>query len=63
MTLLSVLNVLLHKYTGQEDLVIGHGIAGRRHPDLERIVGMFVNTLAIRSFPEGKNISGTFIKK
>jgi amino acid adenylation domain-containing protein len=53
MTLLSVLNTLLYKYTGQDDFIIGTGIAGRRHPDVERIVGMFVNSLAIRSFPKG----------
>ncbi|WP_254640141.1 non-ribosomal peptide synthetase [Chitinophaga sp. GbtcB8] len=53
MTLLAVLNVVLHKYTGQDDIVIGCGIAGRRHPEVERIVGMFVNTLAIRNYPQG----------
>jgi amino acid adenylation domain-containing protein len=49
MSLLAVLKVLLFKYTGQESLVIGCGVAGRRHPDLERIVGLFVNSLAIKS--------------
>jgi malonyl CoA-acyl carrier protein transacylase/acyl carrier protein len=63
MTLLSVLNVLLYKYTGQDDLVIGHGIAGRRHADLEGIVGMFVNTLAIRTFPEGEKSFHNFHKE
>jgi amino acid adenylation domain-containing protein len=51
-TLLSVLNTLLYKYTGQNDLVVGCGVAGRRHPDLENIYGMFVNSLAIRNFPQ-----------
>jgi len=49
MTLLAVLNVVLYKYTGEEDIVLGCGIAGRRHPDLEKVVGMFVNTLALRN--------------
>lgn len=53
MTMISVLNVVFAKYTGREDITIGFGIAGRRHPDLERIVGMFVNTLVTRNFPEG----------
>ena len=35
MTLQTALNILLHKYTGQEDIVIGSPIAGREHPDLE----------------------------
>ena len=54
MSLLSVLNVLFYKYTGQEDMVIGCGIAGRRHADLEPIVGMFVNSLAMRNYPSGE---------
>jgi len=41
-------HILLFKWTGQTDLLIGMPTAGRRHPDLKRVVGMFVNTLAIR---------------
>ncbi|MCK4258611.1 MAG: amino acid adenylation domain-containing protein [Halanaerobiales bacterium] len=44
--LLSAFNVLLYKYTGQDDIVIGSPIAGRRHADLQNIIGMFVNMLA-----------------
>jgi len=54
MALLAVYNVLLSKYSGQEDIIIGSPIAGRRHADLENIVGMFVNTLAIRNYPKGE---------
>jgi len=54
MLLLANFNILLSKYTGQEDIVVGSPIAGRPHADLENIIGMFVNTLAIRSNPEGK---------
>lgn len=50
-TLLSALNILFHKYTGNQDVILGTSIAGRRHPDLERVVGMFVNSLAMRNFP------------
>jgi non-ribosomal peptide synthetase component F len=53
MVLLAAFNVLLHKYTGQEDIVVGSGIAGRPHVDLQDIVGMFVNTLALRNRPRG----------
>lgn len=49
MILMTALKLLLWKITGQQDLIVGTGIAGRRHADLEPIVGMFVNTLAIRS--------------
>jgi amino acid adenylation domain-containing protein len=62
-TLLAVLNVLFFKYTGQEDVAIGCGIAGRRHADVERIVGMFVNTLAIRSYPTGEMSFSSFIEQ
>ena len=49
MILISALKLLLWKYSGQDDLVVGTGIAGRRQADLSSVVGMFVNTLAIRS--------------
>ncbi len=49
MLMLSAYTVLLHKYTGQEDIVIGSPVHGRPHADLENIVGMFVNTLALRT--------------
>jgi non-ribosomal peptide synthetase component F len=49
MTLQVALNILLHKYTGQEDIVIGSPIAGREHPDLEGQIGFYVNTLALRN--------------
>ena len=46
---LSLYNVLLHKLSGSEDIVVGTATAGRHHADLEGIVGMFVNTLALRN--------------
>ncbi|WP_051569069.1 non-ribosomal peptide synthase/polyketide synthase [Alkaliphilus transvaalensis] len=49
MLLLSAFNILLSKYSNQEDVIVGTPIAGRQHKDLENVVGMFVNTLAIRS--------------
>jgi amino acid adenylation domain-containing protein/non-ribosomal peptide synthase protein (TIGR01720 family) len=42
-------SVMLSKYTGQENMVIGIPVAGRRHPDLQNIHGMFVNNLAINA--------------
>ena len=49
MNLQTALNILLHKYTGQEDIVIGSPIAGREHPDLDGQIGFYVNTLALRN--------------
>ncbi len=54
MTMLSMYNVLLHLYTGQEDIIVGSPSQGRRHKDLEPLVGMFVNTLAMRNFPSSE---------
>jgi NAD(P)-dependent dehydrogenase (short-subunit alcohol dehydrogenase family)/acyl carrier protein len=47
--LLAVYNVFLSKISGLEDIVVGTVAAGRRHADLERVIGMFVNTLALRN--------------
>ena len=54
MLLMSIYKVFLSKITNQEDIVVGTPTSGRNHPDLESIVGMFVNTLAIRSWPKGE---------
>lgn len=48
MLLLSAYYILLYKYTGQENIVIGTPIANRDIPEFSNIIGMFVNTLAIR---------------
>ncbi|MEM7537678.1 MAG: amino acid adenylation domain-containing protein, partial [Chloroflexota bacterium] len=49
MTLLAAFNVLLMRYTGQTDIVVGSPIAGRTHVELESLIGFFVNTLVLRS--------------
>ncbi len=49
MGLTAGVNGLLYRYTGQKDIILGTPIAGRSHPDLENQVGLFLNTLAIRT--------------
>ncbi|WPB79281.1 amino acid adenylation domain-containing protein [Archangium violaceum] len=49
MSLLAGFNVLLQRYSGQDDIVVGSPMAGRIQPGLERIMGMFINTLVLRS--------------
>ncbi len=61
MLMLSAYSILLSKYTGQEDIVVGTPVAGRNHADLHDIIGMFVNTLAIRSYPLGKKAFESFL--
>jgi len=61
--LLSIFNLLLFKLSGQEDIVVGTPIAGRRHSDLEKMIGMFVNTLALRNYPEGAKTFRGFLQE
>ena len=49
MTLVTGVNALLHRYSNQNDIVVGTPIAGREHPDLESQIGLYLNTLAIRT--------------
>jgi len=49
MCLLAVVKVLLYRYTGQEDIVVGSPIAGREHADLEGQIGFYVNMLVLRT--------------
>ncbi|MEC1406796.1 fengycin non-ribosomal peptide synthetase FenC [Bacillus halotolerans] len=53
MVLLAAYTAILARLSGQEDIIVGSPIAGRPHKDLEPILGMFVNTLALRTRPEG----------
>ncbi|AOA54714.1 MULTISPECIES: plipastatin non-ribosomal peptide synthetase PpsC [Bacillus] len=53
MVLLAAYTAFLSRLSGQEDIIVGSPIAGRPHKDLEPILGMFVNTLALRTRPEG----------
>ncbi len=61
MVLLAAYNTLLYKYTGQEDIIVGSPIAGRPHADLQNIIGMFVNTLAMRNYPQGEKTFEEFL--
>ncbi|MCP4155076.1 MAG: amino acid adenylation domain-containing protein, partial [bacterium] len=54
MVLLSVYTILLAKLSGGEDIIVGTPAAGRRHQELQPVVGMFVNTLPLRNKPAGE---------
>ncbi|HEY0083192.1 MAG TPA: condensation domain-containing protein, partial [Pyrinomonadaceae bacterium] len=49
MTLLAAFDVLLSRYTGQEDIVVGTPIAGRNRAEIENLIGFFVNTMVLRT--------------
>ncbi|UCH95358.1 MAG: amino acid adenylation domain-containing protein [Candidatus Aminicenantes bacterium] len=63
MVLLAIYNILLSKLSGKVDIVVGTGIAGRRHMDLDKIIGMFVNTLALRNYPAGEKTFKGFVRE
>ncbi|MCX2492854.1 amino acid adenylation domain-containing protein [Pedobacter sp. PF22-3] len=52
--MLTLYYILLYKYSGNEDLIVGVAVSGRKHPDIRGLMGMFVNNLAIREQVNGK---------
>ena len=63
MVILSIYSILLAKLSSQEEVIIGAPVAGRTHTDLESIIGMFINTLTIRTFPGGQKTFKEFLKE
>ncbi|TKH36336.1 non-ribosomal peptide synthetase [Paenibacillus polymyxa] len=61
--LLAAYNVLLGKYAGQEDIIIGTPVAGRRHVDTQAMIGMFVNTLVLRNQPQSSLTFQSFLQE
>ena len=58
MTVLSIFQILLYRYTGQQDIVVGSPIANRHYKEIEGLIGFFVNTLALRTtFKEGDSFN------
>jgi amino acid adenylation domain-containing protein len=60
-TLLAGLQGLLHRYTGQEDLVVGAPAAGRSRPELAGLCGYFVNLLVLRADLSGDPTFGALV--
>ncbi len=63
MFLLAAFNVLLSKYASQDDIIVGSPTAGRTHPDLQGVPGMFVNTVALRTAPAGDKTFAQFLEE
>ena len=63
MMLLATAMILLGKYSRQEDIVIGSPVSGRTHKDTEGMLGMFVNTLAMRGKPKGSKSYTEFLQE
>jgi amino acid adenylation domain-containing protein len=63
MTLLAAFAVVLSRYSGQTDIVIGSAIANRNRREIEGLIGFFVNTLALRLDLSEKPSFATFLKQ
>ena len=63
MTLLAGFTAMLHRYTGSADIVVGGVTDLRRRPELERVVGYFLNTIALRTRPDGGLPFGTHLER
>jgi amino acid adenylation domain-containing protein len=48
MALLTVYAIILHRYSGQDDIIVGTPVANRNRPGLENLIGVFINTLSLR---------------
>jgi fengycin family lipopeptide synthetase D len=62
MVLLAIFNIFLAKLSGGEEIVIGTPVEGRNHEDLRQVIGMFVNTLALKNVPGGSKTFKGFLK-
>ncbi|MFI0976472.1 amino acid adenylation domain-containing protein [Streptomyces sp. NPDC021093] len=63
MTLTAATQVLLGRYTGQTDIAVGTPVAGRDHPGLDKVIGLFLNTLVLRSQVEPDLTFGQFLHR
>lgn len=61
MVMLSAWYVLLAHYTAQEDIIIGTPVSGRTMEDIRETIGMFVNMLALRNYPESDKYYSDFL--
>jgi amino acid adenylation domain-containing protein len=63
MSLLSVMYIWLSRLSGAEDIVIGSPIAARKHAELQSVIGMFINTIALRGQPAGDKTYRRFLRE
>lgn len=63
MGLLAAVKALLSRYSHQNDIIIGSPVAGRDHLDLEGQIGLFVNTLALRTKMDASDTFSSLFSK
>ncbi|BCY09675.1 non-ribosomal peptide synthetase [Actinoplanes sp. L3-i22] len=54
MVMLAAFQVLLHRYTGQDDIAVGTPVANRNRPEVQNVLGLFVNSLVLRTDLSGE---------
>ena len=63
MVVVALVKVLLHRYTGQTDIIVGSPVAGRVRPELDAQVGLFVNTVALRDRIHGRDTFEAIVRR
>jgi len=63
MALLAIFAVFLARVCGQEDIIIGAPVSDRQFPELQPVIGMFIDTLALRNYPEGGKTFSAFLQE
>ncbi|MCU7516048.1 MAG: amino acid adenylation domain-containing protein [Ignavibacteria bacterium] len=63
MTLMAAFQVLLHKYSSQEDISVGTPVANRTRREVEGIIGLFINTIVIRTGVSGRDTFRSYLQK
>lgn len=63
MVMLAAYGTLLSRYAGQEDLIVGVPVANRGREELHGVIGMFVNTLPLRTYPDQKKTFAEYLQQ
>src|SRR5579885_468400 len=63
MWLLATFQAVLYRYSGQEDILVGSPMAGRKYPELEELIGYFANTLVLRAQLNGSQTFRELLKQ
>lgn len=61
--LVTLVKVLLHRYTSQEEILVGSPVSARSHPDLEAQIGFYVNTVVLRDLVQAKETFSGLLRK
>jgi amino acid adenylation domain-containing protein len=63
MLLLAAYDVLLYRYSGETDILVGTAVVGRPRAELEGLIGFFMNSLVLRASLSGSPVFGDFLEQ